>query len=53
MPTLSRSSDGGRCSCPGIAALRYMVDSTPPRLVVWRIRRVFWQTASAAAVLAQ
>lgn len=33
IPTLSRNSVGGRCSCPGMLARRSMVDSTAPRLV--------------------
>lgn len=37
MPTLSRSSDGGRCPWPGIPARRSIVDSTAPRLVAWRM----------------
>jgi len=33
MSILNRSSDGGRCSCPGTLARRSLVDSTAPRLV--------------------
>ena len=33
IPTLSRSSVGGRCSCPRMAARRSIVDSTAPKLV--------------------
>ncbi len=48
MPTLSRSSAGGRCSCPGMLARRSMVDSTAPRLVACWISCSLAQTASAA-----
>jgi len=47
IPTLSRRSEGGRCPCPGIAALRSIVDSTAPRLVAWRMSLTFRQAPSA------
>src|ERR1700694_5144029 len=48
IPTLSRSRDGGRFSCPGTLARRSMVDSTAPRLVACWMSCTPAHTASAA-----
>ena len=52
IPTLSRSSAGGRCSCPGMLARRSMVDSTAPRLVACWMSCSSAHTASAASAVA-